>query len=162
MDLVLLRKRPTLVGFQWQHWCAFQFPYLRKQLTYKLIRTLRSQFVIGQHVLSRFWLFVLVFYGPSTHFRSVRARSVNLAPLFLGKPPRQFSSTLVPIRSAVTDNIPSWINGSVRMVVKMFSWPNLNERMWPDRGSNQRPIDSQSDSLPTALSGPALNLTRIR
>ena len=26
----------------------------------------------------------LVFYGPSTHFRSFRARSVNLATLFLG------------------------------------------------------------------------------
>ena len=26
---------------------------------------------------------MLVFYGPSTHFRSFRARSVNLAPLFL-------------------------------------------------------------------------------
>ena len=32
---------------------------------------------------------VLVFYGPSTHFRSFRARSVNLATLFLGKQPRQ-------------------------------------------------------------------------
>ena len=27
--------------------------------------------------------------------------------------------------------------------------------MWPDRVSNQRPLDSQSDSLPTALGGPA-------
>ena len=27
------------------------------------------------------------------HFRSFRARSVNLATLFLGKPPRQFTST---------------------------------------------------------------------
>ena len=27
--------------------------------------------------------------------------------------------------------------------------------MWPDRCSNQRPLDSQSDSLPTALGGPA-------
>ena len=32
-------------------------------------------------------------YGPSTHFRSFRARSVYLATLFLGKPPRQFTST---------------------------------------------------------------------
>ena len=38
-------------------------------------------------------IIVLVFYGPSTHFRSFRARSVNLATLFLGKPPRQFTST---------------------------------------------------------------------
>ena len=34
-----------------------------------------------------------LFYGPSTHFRSFRARSVNLATLFLGKSPRQFIST---------------------------------------------------------------------
>ena len=36
---------------------------------------------------------VLVFYGPSTIFRSFRARSVNLSTLYLGKPPRQFTST---------------------------------------------------------------------
>ena len=36
---------------------------------------------------------VLVFYGPSTFFRSFRAQSVNLSTLFLGKPPRQFTST---------------------------------------------------------------------
>ena len=35
----------------------------------------------------------LVFYSPSTHFRPFRAWSVNLATLFLGKPPRQFTST---------------------------------------------------------------------
>ena len=35
----------------------------------------------------------LVFYGPSTHFRSFQAWSVNLATLFLGKSPRQFTST---------------------------------------------------------------------
>ena len=39
-----------------------------------------------------FW-FDFCFYGPSTHFRSFRARSVNLATLFLGKPPMQFTST---------------------------------------------------------------------
>ena len=36
---------------------------------------------------------VLVFYGPSTHFRLFRAQSVSLSTLFLGKPPRQFTST---------------------------------------------------------------------
>ena len=61
---------------------------------------------------------------------------------------------LVPILSPVTDNCPSWISGRMRMVVEFFSWPNLDERMWPDRGWNQRPLDSQSDSLPTALGGP--------
>ena len=40
------------------------------------------------------WFLVwFLFYGPSTHFRSFRARSVNLATLFLGKSPRQFTST---------------------------------------------------------------------
>ena len=39
------------------------------------------------------WLVVLVFYGCSTHFRSFRAQSVNIATLFLDKPPRQFIST---------------------------------------------------------------------
>ena len=39
------------------------------------------------------WLVVLAFYSPSTHFRSFQAWSVNLATLFLGKPPRQFTST---------------------------------------------------------------------
>ena len=38
------------------------------------------------------WLVVLVFYGSSTHFRSFRAQSVNIATLFLDKPPRQFIS----------------------------------------------------------------------
>ena len=41
------------------------------------------------------------------------------------------------------------------MAVEIISWPHFNERMWPDRGSNQRLLDSQSDSLPTALGGPA-------
>ena len=40
------------------------------------------------------WLVGCVgFYGPSTHFRTFQAQSVNLATLFLGKPPRQFTST---------------------------------------------------------------------
>ena len=38
--------------------------------------------------------FGLIFvYGLPTHFRSFRARSVTLTTLFLGKPPRQFTST---------------------------------------------------------------------
>ena len=35
-----------------------------------------------------FGLVWFLFYGPSTHFRSFWARSVNLATLFLGKPLR--------------------------------------------------------------------------
>ena len=64
----------------------------------------------------------LVFYGPSTHFRSFRARSVNLATLFLGKPPRQFTSSFA-------SNWPlPFLNQRERMVVETFPWPNLNER----------------------------------
>ena len=37
---------------------------------------------------------VLMFYGPSTLFRSFQARTVNLSTLSLGKHPRQFTSTL--------------------------------------------------------------------
>ena len=38
-----------------------------------------------------FFLVWFLFYGPSTHLRSFRERSVNLATLFLGNPPRQFT-----------------------------------------------------------------------
>ena len=73
-----------------------------------------------------FWLVcvvvvVLVFYGPWTHFRSFRVRSVNLSTLFLGKPPRQFISTLVHILSPVTDNCPSIISGREGMATEIIS-----------------------------------------
>ena len=35
----------------------------------------------------------LLFYGPSTHFRSFQVRLVTLTTLFLCKPPMQFTST---------------------------------------------------------------------
>ena len=38
-------------------------------------------------------MFLWFDFGPSTHFRSFRARSVTLTTLILGKPPRQFTST---------------------------------------------------------------------
>lgn len=58
---------------------------------------------------------------------------------------------LVPILSPLTDNCLSWISRRMRMVVEIVSWPNLNERMWPDQGSNQRAPDVQSDTLLTGL-----------
>ena len=36
---------------------------------------------------------LLVLYGPSTLLRLFRAQLINLSTLFLGKPPRQFTST---------------------------------------------------------------------
>ena len=47
---------------------------------------------------------VLVFYGPSTLFRSFWARSVNLSTLFLGKPPRQLTST-VPVNDTACEEL---------------------------------------------------------
>ena len=97
------------------------------------------------------WLVELVFYGPSTHFRSFQAQSVNLATLFLGKPPGQFTCNqyLVRILSPVTDNSLSWISGRERMVVENFSWSNLNERMfcwtW---GSNPQLSAYEKDTHP--------------
>ena len=92
------------------------------------------------------WLY-LVFYGHSTHFRSFRARSVNLAILFLGK-----YQYLVSILSPVTDNCPSWISGRERMVVEIISWPNLNERMFCRTwGSDPRPSAYQADAHPIEL-----------
>ena len=73
------------------------------------------------------WLNVLVFYGPSTHFRSFWARSVNLATLFQGKPPSAHSF-------ASNWQLP-FLNK--RKGENGRSWSNLNERMWPDRRSNQ-------------------------
>ena len=55
-----------------------------------------SLYLLGRHldvVVVVVVVVELVFYGPSTRVRSFRARSVNLSTLFLGKPPRQFTST---------------------------------------------------------------------
>ena len=49
--------------------------------------------------------FVLVFYGPLTHFMYFLARSVNIATLFPGKPPWGFTSTQCPV-FRLTDNGP--------------------------------------------------------
>ena len=43
---------------------------------------------------------------------------------------------------------------------RIFFITKSQRRMWPDRGSNQRPLDSQSDSLPTALGGPTMSNRR--
>ena len=100
-----------------------------------------------------------LFYGPSTHFRSFRAQSVNLATLFLGKPLRQFTSTLCTFFSPVTDNCcSSWISGRGRMAVEMFSWPSLHERMCRTWGSNSGPLACQANSLPIELPRPVLFL----
>ena len=93
---------------------------------------------------------VLVFYGPSTQFRSFQLWSVNLSTLLLDKPPRQ-----VYILSPATDNCPSWISGRERMTVEITLWPASTKeccRMW---GSNPRPSAYQADADPTALPRPS-------
>ena len=56
-----------------------------------------NDYFLCSKFLNIFSIFVvvveLVFYGPSIHFKSFRARSVNLSTLFLDKSPRQFTST---------------------------------------------------------------------
>ena len=116
-SLTLDQKVPfsSVKGMKWSEMCHIRFVHLSEKEKEK-----RKIWLAG-------WLVVFVVYGPSTHFRPFRARSVNLATLF----PRQASNAvyqyLVPFLSPVTDNCPSWISGRVRMVVEMFLWPNLNE-----------------------------------
>ena len=110
-------------------------------------------------VWNLFWFLVwFLFYGPSTRFRSFRARSVNLVTPFLGKPPRQFPSTQCTFFHQVTDNCSSWISGRGRMAVEMFSWPSLHERMCRTWGSNSGPLACQANTLPIELPCPVSNL----
>ena len=100
--------------------------------------------LMSSSIITFLWFLVwFLFYGPSTHFRSFRARSVNLATLFLGKPPRQFISIL----SQVTDNCSSWISGRGRLAVEMFSSSNLHERMCRTWRSNLGPLACQANTL---------------
>ena len=55
------------------------------------------------------------------------------------------------IVSPLTDNCSSWISGRGRMVVEMFSWPSLHERMCRTWGSNSGPLAFQADKLPSKL-----------
>ena len=55
----------------------------------KIQDTVLALLYISRHIALNIirWLVVLVFYGPSTHFRSFQAQSVNLVTQFLGEPP---------------------------------------------------------------------------
>ena len=68
-----------------------------------------------------------LFYGPSTHFRSFRERSVNLANWSWSSLLGSSNQYLVHILSPVTDNCSSWIRGRGRMAVEMLSWPSLQK-----------------------------------
>ena len=66
---------------------------LSRMLYVKSLTKCMHLYMNSENACSHSEWFWFLFYGPSTHFRSFRARSVNLATLFLGKPPRQFTST---------------------------------------------------------------------
>ena len=114
-------------------------------------------FVSGQSFFRlklKLWL-LLLFYGPSTHFRSIRVRSVNLSTLFLGKPHRQFTSTWFKFFSPVTDNCPSWISRRERMAVEIISRPISMKECCRTWGSNPWASAYQADADPTQLPRPA-------
>ena len=91
------------------------------------------------HVMKKVVVVVMVFYSPSTLFRSYWAQSVNLSTLFLDKPPSQFvNQNLVHILSPVTDNCPSWISGREKMVVEIISCLNSMKECCLTWGSNTR------------------------
>ena len=89
------------LGAVWSGSALFAQTYLSENLgslQYSIFRMVTAIFFQRSYSLDFYslwkgWLVVLVFYGPSTLFRSFRTRSVNLSTLFLGKPPRQFTST---------------------------------------------------------------------
>ena len=50
------------------------------------------------------------------------------------------------------ENMP-FLNQWETMTVEIISWSISMKIMWPDRDSNSQPLDSQSDTLLTALGG---------
>ena len=90
----------------------------------------------------------MVFYGPSTLFRSFWEWSVNLSTLFFAKPPRQYS---VHIFLPVTDNHPSWISGGERMAVEIISCLISTKECCWTWGSNPWLSAYQVDVHPTEL-----------
>ena len=81
-----------------------------------------------QHV---FVVVVLVFYGPSTLFRSFWVQSVNLSTMYLGKPPRQF---LVLSAHSITSNrqLPFFNQRKGENGRRNYFITNLYDRMLPD------------------------------
>ena len=97
-----------------------------------------------------------LFYGPSTHLRSFRARSVTLTTLILGKTVYQY---LVHILLPVTDNCSSWISGRGRENGRRtFFMTKSPQQKVPDMGIKLRvacmPSGHASDQLP----GPVAHL----
>ena len=72
---------------------------------------------------------VLVFYGPSTHFRSFRAPSVNLSTLFPAKPPRQFTSVHSFVSNWQLPFLNQWKGENGR---RNYFMTNLHKRMLQD------------------------------
>ena len=98
------------------------FVYKDKKCIYLRIWNVRSK-SIPEVDVNIVWL-CWCFYGPSTYFRSFQARSVNLPPLFLGKPPtpyatsfrRRFFAYHHAVKHPQTNIISSWF--SIPLVLK--------------------------------------------
>ena len=101
------------------------------------------------------WLVVLVFYSPSTHFRSFQARSVNLATLswanLLGSVP-VLSAHLFPSNWQIPFlNRRKGENSCRNIFMTKSQQKNV-------AGLGLEPATAQSDLLPNVLGGPALKL----
>ena len=99
---------------------------------------------------------VLVFYGPSAQFRSFRVRPVILSTLFLGKTPRQFTSTVSAHSSPVTDNCPSWIGGENGRRNYYCNYPKICTKWvynWAMCPQNAGRLANSADPDQTASSG---------
>ena len=94
-------------------------------------------------------------------------RSIHITELFLGKLYPAVNQYFVQIHvlSLVTDNNPSRFSGREENDRRNYFMINIHESMGPDR---DRPLDLQldthlhSDTLPTALRGPAQLKTEVR
>ena len=86
---VLLRRQVTLFIYKSSN--TNYRKQEQRQSNIKQQETINGNLIFNNHEI--FVVVELVFYSPSKHFMSFRARSVNLVTLFLGKPPRQLTST---------------------------------------------------------------------
>ena len=102
-----------------------------------------------------FVLFCLRLYVPVNSYGHVKTVSSPNHTFFLGKLDLLVNQYFVHILSLVTDNNPCWISGRRRTTVEIISW-SISTKCWTGQGWNSRSLDLQSESLETALRGPAL------
>ena len=119
---------------------------------------------LGVVEISTLWHFRLPLLRQIEHKTSPRLSGIGMPSLIL------WSHLLKMQRTVLLSSLLRWELGTNSLITGPGEWssfwhftsklswswsPNLNKRMWLDRGSNLRPLNSQSDSLPTALVSPA-------